>query len=91
MIPIINVLIASLYMTQWSPTAAFRLVYRGSRSSRWTVFVGFAAFWDKGKLVPLILVVFSGFSTGWETESERFRAAGLTSGIVVTAGSCLQA
>ena len=46
------------------------------------VVAGFAAFCDDDGFVPLILVVMSGFNAGCETGSDRFKAAGLTSGIV---------
>lgn len=40
-VPSMNKLVASLYLPHWSPMAALRLVYRGSRSMRGMVLGAF--------------------------------------------------
>lgn len=80
-IPSRNRLTASLYWPQSSPTAAFKLVYSGSRSMRCAALTLFEAFCDAGKEDPLTLRV-SGTGAGPEIESERLRAAGSMSGMV---------
>lgn len=77
-----NKLIASLYLAQCSPIAAFRLVYKGSRSMRWALVGALVVFTDNGAEAPFNLEVAREVDIGCEIESDRLRAAGSMSGIV---------
>lgn len=68
---------ACLYRPQLSPIADFRLVYSGSRSTRWTVLEAFAAFIDNGAGAPFAL----------ESDREAGVAVVIASGRLSAAGS----
>lgn len=85
-LPSMNKPTASTYLPQLSPTAALRLVYKGSRSMRWAALLGFCALMEDGSEAPLIFDVFRGCSTEVAMESDLLRAAGLMSGIVQRRG-----
>ena len=80
-IPSTKSLMASLYVPQLTPMAAFKLVYKGSRSMRGAVFTVLMAFCGGSAGTPLTLD--RDREAGWAvvTEFERLKAAGSMSGI----------
>ena len=76
-----NRLVASLYFPHWSPIAAFKLVYKGSRSMRGTELEALGVFWVGNELMVLLLLMTRVFE-GCDIESWRLKAAGSISGMM---------
>ena len=77
-----NKLMASLYFPQLSPIAAFRLVYKGSRSMRWAALTDFASFWEASVETRLTCLSDRDEGLAVVRESERLSAAGSMSGML---------